>query len=378
MKNSPHVGSTGLRKSALNFPFIAGCVATLVAGMFLACSTTPTLTDEFEEALALAEAGRSSAQTRVGFLFMTGRGVQKNKKQAIRWYSEAAKQGDPQAIDALWEVSGREMPTASPSIAVGLPRQETPGSTPERNIEFGTFHALVIGNANYSDLPPLVTTTNDALEVSRILRQEYNFKVTTLLDGSWEEMRVALSSYRKALTEADNLLVYYAGHGWVDPETEEAYWMPVDASADSDVRWISNATLATTLRGIAAHHIIIIADSCFAGTLVRGLSIRPGGRASFVQRLNDKRSRTALTSGGVEPVVDSGENGHSVFANAFLGALSDNPAVIDGTSLFGDIRRSVMLKADQTPLYGDIRKAGHDDGDFLFVRVASPVEEGQH
>lgn len=27
-----------------------------------------------------------------------------------------------------------------------------------------------------------------------------------------------------------------------------------------------------------------------------------------------------------------------------------------------------MLDADQTPEYGNIRKAGHDGGDFLFVR----------
>jgi hypothetical protein len=35
----------------------------------------------------------------------------------------------------------------------------------------------------------------------------------------------------------------------------------------------------------------------------------------------------------------------------------------------GGIRRPVMLAADQTPEYADIRKAGHDGGDFLFVRV---------
>jgi len=28
----------------------------------------------------------------------------------------------------------------------------------------------------------------------------------------------------------------------------------------------------------------------------------------------------------------------------------------------------VMLSADQTPEYSDVRRAGHDGGDFLFVR----------
>jgi hypothetical protein len=40
-----------------------------------------------------------------------------------------------------------------------------------------------------------------------------------------------------------------------------------------------------------------------------------------------------------------------------------------GTELFTKIRRPVMLNSDQTPEYSDIRKAGHEGGDFLFIKV---------
>lgn len=351
-------------------------VVLLAAAASLACSTMPTLQDEFEEALARAEGeGRSSTQARVGFLFMAGRGVEKNKKQAVRWYNQAAKQGDPTAIDALWEINGNKIDNRSSTITVGVLPSTAPLGVSKGNIEFGNYYALVIGNARYDHLTPLVTTTNDAMEVSRVLRDQYGFTVTTLLDGSRDAMREALSRYRRLLSDDDNLLVYYAGHGWVDNQTDEAYWMPIDASLESDVDWISNSTLATTFRGIDARHIIVVSDSCFAGTLVRGLSLPRSGRAAYIEGLNSRQSRTALTSGGVEPVTDSGQNGHSVFANAFLRALNENSSVVDGTTLFGAIRRRVMLQADQTPTYGDIRKAGHDDGDFLFVRVSSPDEE---
>jgi len=83
-----------------------------------------------------------------------------------------------------------------------------------------------------------------------------------------------------------------------------------------------------------------------------------------------KRARTALTSGGLEPVLDAGgTEGHSIFASAFIQALSENEAVIDMSQMFSFIRRHVALAADQIPEYGDIRRAGHDGGDFLFVRV---------
>ncbi len=63
-----------------------------------------------------------------------------------------------------------------------------------------------------------------------------------------------------------------------------------------------------------------------------------------------------------------GLNGHSPFARAFIGALNKNDAVMDGTTLFNEVRRPVMLSADQTPEYSDVRRAGHEGGDFLFVR----------
>ena len=81
-----------------------------------------------------------------------------------------------------------------------------------------------------------------------------------------------------------------------------------------------------------------------------------------------KRARVVLTSGGLEPVLDSGgKGGHSVFAAAFLQALRQNEKIMDGTTLFTQIRRPVMLNASQSPEYADIRQAGHEGGDFLFV-----------
>ncbi len=87
----------------------------------------------------------------------------------------------------------------------------------------------------------------------------------------------------------------------------------------------------------------------------------------WVVRMAQRQSRTVLTSGGLEPVLDVGGGGHSVFAQAFLNTLRENKTIIDMDSLYETIRRRVILNADQTPLYSDIRFTGHDDGDFIFV-----------
>lgn len=79
-------------------------------------------------------------------------------------------------------------------------------------------------------------------------------------------------------------------------------------------------------------------------------------------------TRVALTSDGLEPVLDDGIQGRSVFTNAFLDVLEKNNSIIEGTRLFNELRRPVILNAPQTPEYSDILYAGHQGGDFLFVR----------
>ena len=121
------------------------------------------------------------------------------------------------------------------------------------------------------------------------------------------------------------------------------------------------------LRALRAKHVLVVADSCFSGTLVRDVAIRPL-TAPDISRLAQKRARTAITSGGLEPVSDVGGGGNSVFAKAFLEALRGVDGVADMTTLFGTIRRQVLLHSQQTPQYSDVRQAGHDGGDFLFMR----------
>ncbi|MEM9176534.1 MAG: caspase family protein [Myxococcota bacterium] len=234
---------------------------------------------------------------------------------------------------------------------------------------FGRYHALVIGNDAYAHLPRLVTARNDARTVGALLEQRYGFEVELLENATRADVLRALRAYRETMASSDNLLIYYAGHGWLDRDADEGYWLPVDAEADSDVHWISNATITSYLRSIRAKHVMIVADSCYSGTLTRGVRIAAARPPDYLDRLAAQRARIVLSSGGLEPVVDGGGGNHSAFARHFIDALEANPGILDATSLFARIRRPVMLAADQAPELADIRKAGHEGGDFLFVRA---------
>lgn len=250
----------------------------------------------------------------------------------------------------------------SPSAVPTAPAASVPDGT-----RFGRYHALLIGNDAYTQLPVLRSASADVHEVARVLGEQYGFEITLLEDATRDDVLHALERYRRELGPDDNLLVYYAGHGWLDEEADEGYWLPVDANPDSQINWIPNATLTASFKALRAKHVLVVADSCYSGKLTRGLVVRGDRPPDYVARMAAKRARMVMSSGGLEPVLDGGRGSHSVFAGAFLDALRANRGVIDTTSLFSQIRREVMLNADQTPQLADIRKAGHEGGDFLFV-----------
>ena len=239
------------------------------------------------------------------------------------------------------------------------------------DLHFGQYHALVIGNNDYADLAKLKTAVNDAKGVAEVLERDYGFAVQLLLNATRSDVLRALSQLRGELGPNDNLLVYYAGHGVLDEYAEQGYWLPLDAERENPANWISNSDITDAMRAIRAKHVMVVADSCYSGTLVRDAAVTINSgleRDAWLKRMTRKRSRTALVSGGLEPVIDSGGGEHSVFAKAFLGALRENEDVLDGQAMFTAVKRPVALESDQTPQYSDIRRSGHDGGDFLFVR----------
>ena len=241
----------------------------------------------------------------------------------------------------------------------------TPSSIPD--LAYGDYYALVIGNNDYQQLSPLRTAINDARAVSTLLEVEYGFNVKLLENATRVDIVKSISTLRSQVGNQDNLLIYYAGHGHLDEAANEGYWLPIDASRDDPSNWVTTDQIVGQIRGMQAKHVMVVADSCFSGTMTRAIKIEQR-TPDYLQRIVKTKSRTVLTSGGLEPVMDSGSGNHSAFAHAFISLLEDNDGVLDAAQLFSELRPKVMVNSDQTPEYGDIRKAGHDGGDFLFVR----------
>ncbi len=234
--------------------------------------------------------------------------------------------------------------------------------------------ALIIGVTNYSHFPSLETAASDARELAELLAEKYGFETRVLSDPSTLAILLELKTLAESREPEDELLIYYAGHGKLDTENRKGSWIPADAETDDDGKWIANEVISDYLDLIPASHILVVSDSCYSGTMTRsGLAQSPAadhpGRSRMIA---GKKSRTVLTSGGLQPVLDSGGGEHSIFARALLTVLKLNDEPLSGVALHREVAARVTwaasaLGVEQVPFYAPIRFSGHETGDFVLT-----------
>jgi len=245
-----------------------------------------------------------------------------------------------------------------------------------------SYYALVIGNSNYRFMKPLSTTTNDAQSVAQLLEQQYGFKVKQLLDATSDQIMVALDDFRIELKETDRLLIYYAGHGGsrIGPP-ERAFWLGVEADERTQAGWISAQDVSDKIKQITARHILLVSDSCFSASITHPTTttIRRDLNEQHFEIQWRKRARMVLTSGQIEPVVDSFRGrDHSLFADSFLAVLRQNDHIMSGEVLAYELStrmqpEAMRLGLKQTPTYTSLQDSNHEFGDFFFLPSATPA-----
>lgn len=251
------------------------------------------------------------------------------------------------------------------------------------DIDTGPYHALIIANSDYANYNRLDTTLNDATRVAQVLKDKYKFRTVKLLrNANHDDILFALDDFRRELTDQDNFLLYYSGHGEIDTRNRIGYWLPVDAAAQpSRAHWLRNEDLFNQLDIIPAKSMLVIADSCFSGSMIGvdnppplSATLSPEERQKLIEIIAQKRSRTALTSGDTVPVLAQAGAKHSVFAEAFLHALEDTREITEVQRIFVKIRERVALAVDalgappQIPKYSTFK--GHEGIDFFFKPTA--------
>ena len=248
-----------------------------------------------------------------------------------------------------------------------------------QEVSVGKYYALIIGIDNYTgEWNPLKNAVNDAKAVEQQLKDRYEFESIHTLFNEQATRANILKEYEWFMAnihETDNLLIFYSGHGDYNKELQRGFWVPVDATSSSVSGLISNTDIQSFLSGIKSKHTFLIADACFSGDIFRGktLTIPYENSFKYYNQIYSKPSRTALTSGGVEPVMDGGKDGHSIFAYYLLKSLENNQnQFFDASQLYNDLKIAVINNSNQTPGFSPIVNTGDEGGQFIFIKKQNP------
>lgn len=279
--------------------------------------------------------------------------------------SVAAASSEPSRIEAdPPPVLTRNQEPDSPS------QQASSQAPPTPVIHAGKSYALIIGVNQYQDnnMNDLDQPVADARKLYNVLVQKYTFEpanVTFLQDPTKHDITISLEKFYERLTPEDNLLVFYAGHGYWDERFQQGYWLAADASRENRGTWLSNGTIRDYIRAIPSKHILLITDACFGGGIFKSRAAFANS-STAIEQLYRFPSRKAMTSGAMSEVPDQ-----SVFIEYLVKRLEQNTEpYLSSEQLFASFKIAVINNSAnaQVPQFGEIRETGDEGGDYIFVR----------
>jgi len=216
-------------------------------------------------------------------------------------------------------------------------------------------YALIIGNENYSKYQNGLTLTSDvefAIHDAQVFKQ-YAIKtmgvpetnIIELYDGQRYEMERDIAAFTRLAELADGkaeLIIYYAGHGFPDSKTNEAYIMPVDISGADVTNGIKLVDFYKKLTTNPTKKITVFIDACFSG------GGRNEGLVAARSGVRIKTNATTLTGKIVAFSASSGEQislpykdkQHGLFTYFLLKAMQENK----GNLTYGDLADYILAK----------------------------------
>jgi len=286
-------------------------------------------------------------------------------------------------ITQFYLTSSVNAATADKTRGISLEPVSKKAVTPFNN---GLYRALIIGNNNYRDedgrWKPLETAVADARAVKDLLQNTYGFSDVSILENATRrDVLQAFEKLSQKVLPNDNVLVYYAGHGFMESDTQRGFWVPVDAKGSDNTTFLRNSTIRDELTTLAsrARHTLLVSDSCFSGSLLRrgtrGISEAPDSE-QYYKKVSNKKSVQIMAAGGLEYVDDKYKSSdHSPFTYFFLNELKNNDrAMLTLSELSTNVEKAVANNVDQVPESGVLQGAGDELGEFIFIKMDLVVE----
>lgn len=256
------------------------------------------------------------------------------------------------------EVTGQDKQPEVPAIS------EVNSGIPETGKNNTDYFALIIANEKYNDLIPTVPFAHNDGETFK----EYCIKTFGIPERQIKVIEDAtlngiqggvdwLAGVMQSWDRKGKAIVYYAGHGVPNVETNSAYLVPVDANPTRINQLYSLKRLYETLGKVPCQSVTYFLDACFSGTKRNGQMLVEDTRGIVVrpkEELLKGNSVVFSAADGLQTAHSYKEQKHGLFTFYLLKHLKKSQGNITYGELFDAVKADVSKESsldskEQTP-----------------------------
>lgn len=149
--------------------------------------------------------------------------------------------------------------------------------------------ALILANEDYKNVTNVASALNDGETFAEYCKKTLGIPESNIIlreNVTYAEMIGALEQlrqYTNALGDGVDIIFYYAGHGFPDEGSKDAYLLPVDGDGTNTATAYPLNKLYSNLSAMGADNVMAFLDACFSGATreggmlaeARGVALKP-------------------------------------------------------------------------------------------------------
>ena len=229
------------------------------------------------------------------------------------------------------------------------------------------YHAILIAENDYVDstIPDLRNPIKDARGLKELLTTKYRFNaenIDTLYNRNREDIVETIIAKCKSLTDNDNLLIFYAGHGDTTHDklgNVDGYLVPSSARKGLTSYYITSEEIKKALLKSNAKHVLILLDACYSGAFTRQLT---PDAPNDIKKQYAMDSRKVMASGNLETVPDDSK--FILFLTEFL--KNNKQKYVSAKDLWSYVSVRITAFTSNLAQYAAIPGVGDIGGEFIF------------
>lgn len=191
--------------------------------------------------------------------------------------------------------------------------------------------ALILANENYKNVTNVASALNDGETFAEYVKKTLGVPESNVIlkeNVTYAEMIGALEQLRQyinAMGDNVDVILYYAGHGFPDEGSKDAYLLPVDGDGTSTATAYPLKKLYSNLSAMGADNIMVFLDACFSGaTREGGMLAEARGVALKPKPVNAEGNMFVLSAASdQETALPYTEKNHGLFTYFVLKKLQD-------------------------------------------------------